>query len=186
MTAEQVPTFGVIDDGTFDTPQLAEARAAGGRSVLEEIEADVAEEQERPPVTLKVRPKKRTALRFTGSVDPAHLELWQDRCTTKRGTPQARTDLPKLSAIVVANLCEAVVDSVTGQDVMGPDGVVLNFKHPHWLQMLGCQPGEAQQAVRNLFGKDPAALLIMANDVTENAGYTLDGTERVDPTQPTG
>lgn len=180
-----VPSFGVVDDGTFALPDEGSKRS-GAQSPLAALEQDLQAETARPPVTLKVRPRRLVALRLKGELDPHVLEAWQDRFTTKKGTPQARVDMTSLAAVAIANLTDAVCHAETGEPIEGADGQVLTFRHPEFLRMLGAEQDGAMQGVRNLFGKDQAAMLVMLNEALENAGYTVDGSERVDPTAATG
>lgn len=182
--ATYAPQFGETDT-TFEEPASAQRVNAG--SPLDILRKAIEEEVRPDDLILPVPTRRHIKLAYNTAIDGEKFQMWQRRCVVKKGSTDV--DVLKLSCIVLANQCKAVLVDHNGTDteVLGDDGQSLNFTHPDFRNMLLAKrpngvANSSTQLVRDLFASD-GHLLSAAREVIEAAGYGEELDEFEDPTE---
>lgn len=181
QTARSFDGPGVDETEDVTTPAPAAKTTVHAASPLDALRAEVQRELESEPVTYPVPGRPGWAARFNTNVSGDQLKAWGRKCTTRRGGKEDFDPL-KLSKIVIANQCEALV--LDGEDVWadGDEDDLINLTHPAFMEMIGVSSG--LDAVKAWYQSD-GVIMQLGQQLLEDAGYTDTRIEDVeeDPTQ---
>lgn len=132
-----------------------------------QLEALLAEEVQKPPVTLDIPGRPGMAMRFNTNVESDLLQAWQKRNTRKiRGKEE--TDPMRLAATILASTAEALI--FKGQEMTDEDGDLLNFRGVALARMLKADSTSQLAVIRKLYGFD-GHIVVTMQEVLTAAGY---------------
>lgn len=164
-------------DPTLDADDTFERKSevAPGTTMsnpLDELAAAITEEVRNPDLTLAVPLRPGMSLRYDTNID-ADTELMQWRRRSHDKSQPDNFNILKMSCIVIANCCKAVV--FKDVEPTGSDGQPITFNSTEMFEWTKTK--RAIDAVKALFGND-AHVLATAQDIIEAAGY---GDEMMEP-----
>lgn len=149
---------------------------------LEELREELAEEITGLTATYPVPGRPKYAVRYSLDVEGPQLQRWTKQASDKK--LPGGVDGTKAAAIVLANMCEAILrvtdgDLDTAEEIYGTDDVVFTFRHPELHEMLGVS--RAIAAVQKFYALDGVVIRV-AGDLVDEAGYG-DEMPDLDPTR---
>lgn len=152
----------------FDVPGKSTETTIDPASILADVAADLAEEDEDTYVTLPVPMKPNYALTFNTAIDYDDLRMWIRRAKDTKD----KTDphMLRLAFAVLSNTCIGML--FKGQEVTAKDGRKLTINHPEFVALVKAPIGNSvPAAIRKFYGRDGHIIQVM-NKVLEEAGYT--------------
>lgn len=154
-----------MTDSTFNVgPDGSATDSTARTSLLDQFKADMAADAPDVDVLVPHKYRKGYAMRFHTDLPTRQLTRFQKQCVTDRR--KGELDQIKLSAIILGNLCTAIVKD--GEELLDPAGNPVTFGSRFFLDAMGHD--EAVDAIQTFMVRD-GFLLAVAEEMLKQCGY---------------
>lgn len=160
------------DEHTRAYTQAAMDAGDSPTTVLDDLRADMAREEEIPNVQLAVPARPDYMVEYKPEFDYDLLRLWIKKAKTGKGKDKDEPHMLQLAYAILTHCCAAIW--VKGRRVDSPTtGNPLTFVSEELHRIQGLDFPSARASIRKLYGKgSDGHILQVMRRVAEEAGYT--------------
>lgn len=148
----------------------------GDPTILQSLEKVLQEESLLDPIVIPVKAHAGVKVRYDINIDADTMNKWRRRWTNKRTQD---IDILRFSCTVVASQAQQII--FRGQEPHDSDGHPLTFRSRDVARMVGVQHDQPAMVVQKFFKHDPH-IIATSNVIMEQAGYSMDEDDLLDPT----